>query len=125
MEAQAERNPLQESVANSFDTKAERQAFMDRANPYFMDESGAPRYLPEASQGLGAGLSTISDSLENYFPEAQNYLRQGAGGIGAAIPMPPSRSPQLSFPDTDPKISQGCSTSQMNLCKGSNCDQLV
>jgi hypothetical protein len=80
---QAGRNPLQESVVNSFGTEAQRQAFMDRYQPYFTDASGNARYLPEASQGLGAGAATIADSLANYFPEAQNYLRQGAGGIGA------------------------------------------
>lgn len=80
---QAGRNPLQESVVNSFNTPEQRQAFMDRYQPYFTDASGNARYLPEASQGLGAGAATIADSLANYFPEAQNYLRQGAGGIGA------------------------------------------
>ena len=80
---QAGRNPLQESVVNSFGTEEQRQAFMDRYQPYFTDENGIARYLPQASQGLGAGASTIADSLANYFPEAQAYLRQGAGGIGA------------------------------------------
>lgn len=80
---QAGRNPLQESVVNSFGTEEQRQAFMDRYQPYFTDASGNARYLPEASQGLGAGAATIADSLANYFPEAQNYLRQGAGGIDA------------------------------------------
>tara|TARA_R100000544_G_scaffold22018_2_gene10927 strand:+ start:2509 stop:4881 length:2373 start_codon:yes stop_codon:yes gene_type:complete len=80
---QAGRNPLQESVVNSFGTDQQRQSFMDRYQPYFTDASGNARYLPEAGQGLGAGASTIANSLQNYFPEAQNYLRQGAGGIGA------------------------------------------
>ena len=78
---QAGRNPLQESVVNSFGTEEQRQAFMDRYQPYFTDENGIARYLPQASQGLGAGASTIAGSLANYFPEAQNYLRQGTGGI--------------------------------------------
>ena len=78
---QASEDPLQSSVYGTFDTQEKRQAFMDRAQPYFMDENGIARYLPQASANFDAGSSTIADSLANYFPDAKNYLQQGVGGV--------------------------------------------
>jgi len=80
-QVQASEDPLQSSVYGTFDTQEKRQAFMDRAQPYFMDGNGIARYLPQASANFDAGSSTIADSLANYFPDAKNYLQQGVGGV--------------------------------------------
>jgi len=80
---QAGEDPLQTAVANTFSTEADRQAFMDRASPYFMDETGKARYLPEAADAFGTGADTISDALTDYFPDAQRYLASGTGGVDA------------------------------------------
>jgi len=74
---------LQDSVAGSFDTADQRQSFMDRYQPYFMDATGTPKYLPQADTGLSTGSGTIAGALKDYFPKAQGYLDQGVGGVGA------------------------------------------
>ena len=80
---QAGEDPLQTAVYDTFDTNQERQAFMDRANPYFMDETGKARYLPDAADQFKTGDTTISGALTDYFPDAQNYLDSGTGGVSA------------------------------------------
>ena len=68
-------SPLQSAVAATFATPEQRQAFFDRYQPYFMDEEGFARYLPEASSELSTGAQTIEDALLDYFPEAETYLQ--------------------------------------------------
>ncbi len=80
---QAGEDPLQTAVYNTFDTDKERQAFMDRANPYFMDKSGNARYLPDAADQFSTGADTIASALTDYFPDAQNYIDSGTGGVNA------------------------------------------
>jgi len=76
-------NALQDSVANSFGTAEQRQSFMDRYQPYFMDATGTPKYLPQADTGMSTGSDTIAGALTDYFPKAQGYLDQGLGGVDA------------------------------------------
>ena len=76
-------NALQDSVANSFGTAEQRQGFMDRYQPYFMDATGTPKYLPQADTGMSTGSDTIAGALTDYFPKAQGYLDQGLGGVDA------------------------------------------
>jgi len=80
---QAGEDPLQTAVYNTFDTDEERQAFMDRANPYFMDAEGKARYLPDAADAFDTGETTIADALTDYFPDAKTYLEAGRGEVGA------------------------------------------
>jgi len=80
---QAGEDPLQTAVYNTFDTEEDRQAFMDRASPYFMDADGKARYLPDAADAFETGASTISDALTDYFPDAQDYLDDGTGSVDA------------------------------------------
>jgi hypothetical protein len=74
---------IQDAVAGTFDTAAERQAFLDRYTPYFTDAEGQVRYLPDAAAGLKTGQTTIADALTDYFPDAKTYLQEGRGGVGA------------------------------------------
>ena len=76
-------DPLQTAVYNTFDTDEERQAFMDRANPYFIDAEGKARYLPDAADAFDTGETTIADALTDYFPDAKTYLEAGRGEVGA------------------------------------------
>jgi hypothetical protein len=80
---QAGEDPLQTAVYNTFDTDEERQAFMDRANPYFIDAEGKARYLPDAADAFDTGETTIADALTDYFPDAKTYLEAGRGEVGA------------------------------------------
>lgn len=76
-------SPLQEAVTQTFATPEQRQAFIDRYQPYFTDATGAVRYLPEAGAGLASGLGTIESALQDYFPTAKQYLTEGRGGVDA------------------------------------------
>jgi hypothetical protein len=80
---QASEDPLQSAVYETFDTPEERQAFMDRANTYFMDAEGKARYLPDAASQFKTGADTISDALTDYFPDAQTYIDAGTGSVDA------------------------------------------
>ena len=80
---QADKNSLQTAVTETLSTDAGRQDFMDRYQPYFLDATGTPKYLPQAGTNLGAGSTTISGALTDYFPKAQGYLDQGIGNVGA------------------------------------------
>jgi len=80
---QASEDPLQSAVYETFDTPEERQAFMDRANPYFMDAEGKARYLPDAADQFKTGATTIADALTDYFPDAQTYIDAGTGSVDA------------------------------------------
>lgn len=80
---QAGEDPLQSAVYQTFDTPEERQAFMDRANKYFMDAEGDARYIPDAASQFKTGADTISDALTDYFPDAQTYIDAGTGGVDA------------------------------------------
>jgi hypothetical protein len=80
---QAGEDPLQSAVYQTFDTPEERQAFMDRANTYFMDAEGKTRYLPDAADQFKTGAGTIADALTDYFPDAQTYIDAGTGGVDA------------------------------------------
>ena len=80
---QAGEDPLQSAVYQTFDTPEERQAFMDRANTYFMDAEGKARYLPDAASQFKTGADTISDALTDYFPDAQDYIDDGTGSVDA------------------------------------------
>jgi|GEM_PF-2956692 len=80
---QAGEDPLQSAVYQTFDTPEERQAFMDRANTYFMDAEGKARYLPDAADQFDTGAGTIADALTDYFPDAQTYIDAGTGGVDA------------------------------------------
>jgi len=74
---------IQDSVVGSFDTAAERQGFMDRYMPYYMDDDGTPKFLPQAGDALASGSTTIKDALSDYFPKAQGYLDKGLGNVDA------------------------------------------
>ena len=80
---QAGEDPLQSAVYETFDTPEERQAFMDRASPYFMDAEGKARYLPDAADQFETGASTIAGALTDYFPDAQTYIDAGTGSVDA------------------------------------------
>jgi len=72
---------LQDAIGGSFDTAEQRQAFMDRYQPYFMNEDGTAKYLPEAGDAVDAGSTTIKGALTDYFPAAQDYLDKGVGAV--------------------------------------------
>lgn len=72
---------LQDAIGGSFDTAEQRQAFMDRYQPYFMNEDGTAKYLPEAGDAVDAGSTTIKGALTDYFPAAQGYLDKGVGAV--------------------------------------------
>jgi len=74
-------NTLQDAIGGSFDTAEQRQAFMDRYQPYFMNEDGTAKYLPEAGDAVDAGSTTIKGALTDYFPAAQGYLDKGVGAV--------------------------------------------
>lgn len=74
---------LQEAVAGTFDTPEERQAFIDRYQPYFTDAQGIARYLPDASAAFTTAEGTLSDAISDYFPDAKSYLEAGRGGVDA------------------------------------------
>jgi len=76
-------SPLQEAVTASFDTPEGRQEFFDRYQPYFTDDQGVARYLPDAASAMQTGQTTISDALTDYFPDAKTYLEQGRGSVDA------------------------------------------
>jgi hypothetical protein len=65
---QAEQTALEQSVLNTFQTPEQRQAFMDRTQPYFMDESGKPRYLGDADSTVGTGVTTIASGIGGFDP---------------------------------------------------------
>ena len=79
---QAALDPLEQAAYGMFDTPEERQAYVNRYQPYFLDASGRPRYLQEAGSGIAAGLDTLSQA-KTYFPDAQRYLDSGTGAVGA------------------------------------------
>ena len=56
---------------------------MDRYQPYFTDDQGVARYLPDAAAGLQQGLGTIGGAIDDYFPDAKTYLQEGRGDVGA------------------------------------------
>ena len=68
---------LEKSVYNSFDTDEERQSFMDRYQPYFMDETGEAKYFPDAESTMGTGVGEIEGAITDYFPDAENYITGG------------------------------------------------
>ena len=72
---------LEQSIYNTFDTDAERQAFMDRYQPYFMDQTGAAKYFPDAQSAMDTGVSKIEGALgtgaDDYFPQASSYITGG------------------------------------------------
>ena len=72
---------LEQSIYNTFDTDEERQAFMDRYQPYFMDQTGAAKYFPDAQSAMDTGVSKIEGALgtgaEDYFPQASTYIEGG------------------------------------------------
>ena len=68
---------LEKSVYNSFDTDEERQSFMDRYQPYFMDETGEAKYFPDAESTMGTGVGEIEGAINDYFPDAENYITGG------------------------------------------------
>ena len=45
---QAQKNALQTAVTSGLGTDQARQDFMDRYQPYFLDATGTPKYLPQA-----------------------------------------------------------------------------
>ena len=47
---------------------------MTRYEPYFLDETGTPKYLPDAASGLETGQTSIAKALTDYFPDAKTYL---------------------------------------------------
>ena len=65
---------LEKSIYNTFDTDAERQAFMDRYQPYFMDETGAAKYFPDAESTMDTGVDKIEGAITDYFPDAESYI---------------------------------------------------
>tara|TARA_R110002167_G_scaffold3476_6_gene17000 strand:- start:6274 stop:7845 length:1572 start_codon:yes stop_codon:yes gene_type:complete len=79
---QAALDPLEQAAYGMFDSPEERQAYVNRYQPYFLDASGKPRYLQEAGAGIASGLDTLRDA-SSYFPTAQNYISSGAGEIDA------------------------------------------
>ena len=72
---------LEQSIYNTFDTDAERQAFMDSYQPYFMDQTGAAKYFPDAESAMDTGVSKIEGALgtdaDDYFPQASSYITGG------------------------------------------------
>ena len=76
-------SPLQDAVTASFDTPEERQQFFDRYQPYFTDDQGVARYLPDAASAMQTGQTTISDALTDFFPDAKTYLEGGRGSVDA------------------------------------------
>tara|TARA_R110000751_G_scaffold202485_1_gene307081 strand:+ start:308 stop:2104 length:1797 start_codon:yes stop_codon:yes gene_type:complete len=74
---------LQNTVAATFGTEKGRDDFMGRYDPYFLDETDTPKYLPEAATALGAGKTSIEKGLADYFPDAKTYLDAGRGTTGA------------------------------------------
>ena len=72
---------LEQSIYNTFDTDEERQAFMDRYQPYFMDQTGAAKYFPDAQSAMDTGVSEIEGALgtgaDDYFPQASSYITGG------------------------------------------------
>jgi len=72
---------LEQSIYNTFDTDAERQAFMDRYQPYFTDATGAAKYFPTASKTMDTGIGKIEGALgtedDDYFPQASTYIESG------------------------------------------------
>ena len=79
----AEQTDPQLAALSVFDTPEGRQAFMDRAQPYFTDAQGRPRYLGEADTALSSGYDTILSGINNYFPTASQYITEGRGAIDA------------------------------------------
>ena len=72
---------LEKSIYNTFDTDLERQAFMDRYQPYFIDATGAAKYFPTASKTMDVGIGKIEGALgtedDDYFPQASTYIESG------------------------------------------------
>ena len=72
---------LEQSIYNTFDTDVERQAFMDRYQPYFTDATGAAKYFPTASKTMDTGIGKIEGALgtedDDYFPQASTYIESG------------------------------------------------
>ena len=68
---------LEQSIYNTFDTDAERQAFMDRYQPFFMDETGAAKYFPDAQSAMDTGVDKIEGAITDYFPDAESYITGG------------------------------------------------
>jgi len=73
----ADETDLEKSIYGSFDTDQERQAFMDRYQPYFQDAQGDVKYFPEAGSTVGQGIGTIGSAITDYFPQAETYIGQG------------------------------------------------
>jgi len=69
------------AALGAFDTAGGRQEFMDRAQPYFTDAQGRPRYLGEAGSALGGGYDQIMSGINSYFPTASQYIQEGRGGF--------------------------------------------
>ena len=68
---------LEKSIYNTFDTDEERQAFMDRYQPYFMDQTGAAKYFPDAQSAMDTGVDKIEGAITDYFPDAESYITGG------------------------------------------------
>jgi len=68
---------LEQSIYNTFDTDEERQAFMDRYQPYFMDQTGAAKYFPDAQSAMDTGVDKIEGAITDYFPDAEGYITGG------------------------------------------------
>ena len=72
---------LEQSIYYTFDTDVERQAFMDRYQPYFTDATGAAKYFPTASKTMDTGIDKIEGALgtedDDYFPQASSYITGG------------------------------------------------
>ena len=79
---QAQQDPLQGAVLGTLDSRKERQAFMDRYQPYFMDNQGRPRFLGEASDAMASGLGSIGEGQE-FFDRAEDLIGEGTGGVNA------------------------------------------
>jgi hypothetical protein len=74
---------LQDTVAATFATEQGRDDFMTRYEPYFLDETGTPKYLPDAASALETGQTNIEKALTDYFPDAKTYLEGGRGSTDA------------------------------------------
>lgn len=74
---------IQDAVAATFGTEQGRDDFMTRYEPYFLDETGTPKYLPDAASGLETGQTSIAKALTDYFPDAKTYLEGGRGSTDA------------------------------------------
>ena len=68
---------LEQSIYKTFDTDEERQAFMDRYQPYFVDETGAAKYFPDAQSAMDTGVGEIESAITDYFPQAETYITGG------------------------------------------------